>query len=119
MVATRSVLINDMVATPARDHGFERLIFFSDAVFAIAITLLVLDIRLPHDAPSLAQGLADTVPQIFAFLLSFMVIGIYWLNHHRLFSHVTAAPMPLLRVNLLLLLFQNGSHRIESPAEFE
>jgi uncharacterized membrane protein len=92
-------------AQGARDHGLDRLIYFSDAVFAIAITLLVLDIRLPHDAPSLEQALADTLPRIFAFVLSFMVIGIYWLNHHKLFSNVTAATLPLLRINLLLLLF--------------
>ena len=87
-----------------RDYGFERLIFFSDAVFAIAITLLVLDVKLPHGPLPLGQALADTAPKLFAFLLSFMVIGLYWLNHHRLFGRVTGFTPALLRVNLLLLL---------------
>jgi uncharacterized membrane protein len=71
----------------------ERLIFFSDAVFAIAITLLVLDLRVPDSSASIE--LAGMGPKLFGFALSFAVIGAYWLYHHVLFG-------PLLREDLLL-----------------
>ena len=64
---------------------FERLAFFSDAVFAIAITLLVLDLRLPisHDHRPHFEGMT---PRFIGFAVSFIVIGIYWNVHHRLFG---------------------------------
>ena len=81
---------------------FERTVFFSDAVFAIAITLLVLDLKAPvgaHGEPRLDK----VVPNILAFCLSFYVIGIFWQAHHALFGHVQREDAVLRRVNLLLL----------------
>ena len=66
-------------------HQFERLVFFSDAVFAIAITVLVLDLRLPRDQ-DVIEGLKLIFPKLFGFALSFFVISIYWIAHHRLFG---------------------------------
>jgi uncharacterized membrane protein len=82
--------------------GLERLIFFSDAVFAIAITLLTLDIRLPSretlldDAQLFAQ-LIGMWHEYLAYLISFLVIGVFWMAHHRnlLFLMVVAfIPFP-------------------------
>jgi uncharacterized membrane protein len=59
----------------------ERLVFFSDAVFAIAITLLVLDLRLPEGSKAMFD-LSQMGTKLFGFALSFAVIGAYWLYHH-------------------------------------
>jgi uncharacterized membrane protein len=76
---------------------------FSDGVFAIAITLLVLDLRLPGGG-SLSSELLHAWPRYFAYLVSFLTIGIMWMNHHTLFSHVTRVDRPLLVLNLFLLM---------------
>jgi uncharacterized membrane protein len=83
-----------------------RLEAFSDGVLAIAITLLVLDLRPPDDADrSIARLLADQWPSYLAYVVSFVVIGIMWVNHHALFRLVARADRPLLFLNLGLLLF--------------
>lgn len=96
--------------TPERSFEFERLIFFSDAVFAIAITLLVLDIRIPDipegraaaELPGLVNGL---IPSIVAYFISFVVIAVYWVAHHRTFSYIRRYDGRLIWLNVLLLLF--------------
>ncbi len=89
--------------------ALDRLVFFSDAVFAIAITLLALEIRLPVEAGSLSndelfQALLEVAPKILGFIISFLVIGSYWLVHHRRFSHLTSFDRRFLYLNLLLLM---------------
>lgn len=91
-----------------RDSG--RLEAFSDGVFSVAITLLVLNIKLP-DAASIAQGNSGIWSFIgsqwlvfSAFLISFATIGIMWINHHRIFTHIKRTDNTLLILNLLLLL---------------
>jgi uncharacterized membrane protein len=84
-----------------------RIEAFSDGVFAIAMTLLVLDIKVPHDIvpPStLLQALARQWPVYLAFLTSFATILIMWINHHRLFTHISRCDDRLLFFNGLLLL---------------
>jgi uncharacterized membrane protein len=81
---------------------FERLTFFSDAVFAIAITLLVLDLRLPAGQGAL-MDLSPMVPKLVGFCISFAVIGIYWNAHHRLFGTLQREDGRLRAVNLLFL----------------
>ena len=94
---------------PADDHlGYERLIFFSDAVFAIAITLLIIEVRLPalpDDASDadLIAGLRATVPAVFAYVLSFATIGLYWLAHWRRFRYIARVDYRLVAYNLVLL----------------
>jgi hypothetical protein len=83
-----------------RKLGFERFIFFSDAVFAIAITLLVLDLRVPNAD---AFALAPLIPKLLGFGISFYVIGRYWLAHHRLFEAVEGYDGLLLGANLWFL----------------
>lgn len=79
---------------------------FSDGVFAIAITLLVLELRLPADVRDGALGaeLLKLWPSYLAFLASFVTIGVIWMNHHRLFTMIRRSDQRLLVVNGLLLL---------------
>lgn len=78
---------------------------FSDGVFAIAITLLVLNLKVPVGQDGhLAVELLRQWPMYFAFLVSFAFIGIVWVNHHRLFNHIRRSDNRLLFLNLLLLL---------------
>ena len=83
-----------------------RIEAFSDGVFAIAITLLILEIQVPPQTPhgGLRGALADLWPSYLAFLASFMTIGVMWLNHHRLFTLINKKDDGLIAFNLLLLL---------------
>ena len=86
-----------------------RLEAFSDGVFAIAITLLVLDLRVPPagrlpQTGRLTSQLLHAWPGYFAYLVSFLTVGIMWMNHHSIFGHVTRVDRALLGLNLLLLM---------------
>jgi uncharacterized membrane protein len=85
-----------------------RLEAFSDGVFAVAITLLALDLAIggpsPHQ-PTLAAKLADHWPAFAAYAVSFATIGIIWVNHHTLFKNFSEIDRTLLFINLLLLFF--------------
>jgi uncharacterized membrane protein len=82
-----------------------RIEAFSDGVFAIAITLLIFQIKIPgpSDVP-LSVQLVKLWPSYISFLISFAFIGIMWMNHHRLFTHIRRSDNLLLVLNLLLLL---------------
>gem|GEM_PF-628922 len=89
--------------------GFERLLFFSDAVLAIAITLLAIELKLPetavvHDSGELGRHLMEMGGKFLSFFISFTVIGLYWLSHHRLFAYIRRYDATLLWLNLLFLL---------------
>ncbi len=77
---------------------------FSDGVFAIAITLLILEIKLPHVEHGLWAGLLALWPSYIAFLMSFFVILIMWVNHHELLRMVQRVNYPFLFANGFLLL---------------
>jgi uncharacterized membrane protein len=86
-----------------------RLNSFSDAVFAIAITLLALQLRVPEikhktSASELSRALGDLSGQFFTYGITFALIGIYWLGHHRMFQHIDRSTRRLAQVNLLFLL---------------
>ncbi|MEG3176322.1 TMEM175 family protein [Sphingomonas sp. RB3P16] len=92
----------------APDHPLERLIFFSDAVFAIAITLLIIEVHpphLPHGAPwqAYTTSLYDLTPNFFGFFVSFFVIGAFWSGHHRAFGLAGQYSEKLLAPNLQML----------------
>jgi uncharacterized membrane protein len=91
------------------DSGYTetgRLEAFSDGVFAIAITLLVLELRVPDSGDgALWHALVHEWPQFAAYLTSFLVIGIMWVNHHSMFRQIVRADRGLLFLNLLLLLW--------------
>jgi uncharacterized membrane protein len=90
--------------------GLERIVFFSDAVMAIAITLLVIDIKVPEIDPGsaalhLPDYLSETATHLLTFLISFAVIGIYWAAHHRYFGFIQRYDTPLIALNLVFLFF--------------
>lgn len=76
---------------------------FSDGVFAIALTLLVLDLQ-PPDPGTFAAALVEDWPSYLAFVVAFITIGSIWLSHHNAFSRVRRADPLVLALNLLLLL---------------
>lgn len=89
--------------------GLERLIFFSDAVFAIAITLLALEIRLPEEAGmfndrELWASLLSLWHEYLAYIISFLVIGSFWIAHHRKYRLIERYDNRLLMLNLLVLM---------------
>jgi len=81
-----------------------RLEAFSDGVFAIAITLLILEIKVPHAEHGLWAGLVALWPSYIAFLMSFVVILIMWVSHHELMRLIERVNYPILFANGLLLL---------------
>lgn len=92
-----------------KDFQLERMILFSDAVFAIAITLLVIEIKVPelhgHEATekALLHEVAKLIPKFLGFLVSFILISVYWVIHHRLFGFVTNYSRKLIVLNLFFL----------------
>ncbi len=81
---------------------YDRVLFFSDAIFAIAITLLVIEIRVPGIEEA-GQQLHSALPNIYSFALSFAVIGLFWMGHHSLFRYITVLDRPLITINLAFL----------------
>ena len=77
---------------------------FSDGVFAFAITLLVVTIAEPDDYSHLAHDLAQRWPSLAAYIVSFAVIGIMWLNHHSVFGYFSGVDRGLVYLNLFLLM---------------
>lgn len=91
------------------ERGLERLIFFSDAVFAIAITLLALEIRLPATEETLTdvqllQALGAIGSKYLGYVISFLVVGLFWMGHHRKFRLIERYDRNLLLLNLFLLM---------------
>lgn len=88
------------------DEGTGRIEAFSDGVFAIAITLLIIEIGVPHveGHESLGEALKDLWPSYFAYVLSFITIGIYWANHHSFFRLFHATDHGFLMLNVVFLM---------------
>ena len=83
---------------------FDRVAFFSDAVFAIAMTLLVVGIGIPQVRNTeLGKALRDKEPEIISFFISFFVIGFYWLGHHQFFGRLQSVNARLMKLNLVYL----------------
>lgn len=93
-----------------KEFQLERLILFSDAVFAIAITLLAIEIKVPElnrhtvTDQQLVNELAELIPKFIGFFVSFFIIGLYWSIHHRMFGYVVNYTNRLLWLNLIFLL---------------
>jgi uncharacterized membrane protein len=97
--------------TYGRDQvEFARTLAFSDALFAIAMTLLIVAVGIPNiadgdDVGDLADALNDLKPELISFFISFAVIGRYWLAHHQFFSLLEKADQGLISLNLVYLAF--------------
>jgi uncharacterized membrane protein len=97
----------------ASDHaqlGLERIVFFSDAVMAIVITLLVIDLKLPEMPTAVASTelparLAELTPRFISFVISFTVVAVYWSSHHRYFGYIKRYDGRLILLNFVFLLF--------------
>ena len=90
----------------------ERMVLFTDAVFAIVITLMAIDIRLPAMHPvggwteeALEHALAELMPKILAYIISFAVIALIWTGHLRKYRHVQSIDGFVLWLNLAQMLF--------------
>jgi uncharacterized membrane protein len=99
-----------MVLARAGHLEYDRILFFSDAVFAIAITLLIVDLPVgisrelaQNRYDGSATALRAAVPSIEGFAISFVVIGLFWVGHHGLFRYVRAFDRRLMLLNLLFL----------------
>ena len=103
--------MNDPVeGGPNRGIELDRVAFFSDGVFAIAITLLVLEIRLPEPIPGSHPDLsgallAELWPDFYSFLISFWFVGTLWIAHHRVFHYIRGYDRGLLLLNLFFLMW--------------
>lgn len=89
--------------------GIDRIVFFSDAVFAIAITLLALEIKLPdgtdlNSNTNIAHIMNNIFPQILAFVLSFLIIGVFWASHVRKYRTLIGYDSTFVMLNLTLLM---------------
>jgi uncharacterized membrane protein len=88
--------------------GKERITAFSDGVFAIAVTLLVLDIKVPDPAKTTAAQLPGRLlhlwPELFSYALSFVIIGVFWVAHHLMLHPLKRADRTLLWINNLFLM---------------
>jgi uncharacterized membrane protein len=93
-----------------KEFQLERLILFSDAVFAIAITLLIIEIKVPEiskeelSEPRILFDLRQLIPKFVGFLISFLLIGQYWIVHHRMFGFVINYTERLIWLNIFFLL---------------
>jgi uncharacterized membrane protein len=85
--------------------GTERVLAFSDGVFAVAITLLVFNLTVPEVRRDLLGALGKEWPHYLSYVTSFLLIGILWANHHHIFNHVKRANHTFLIINVVFLMW--------------
>jgi uncharacterized membrane protein len=90
---------------PQGYSGTERILAFSDGVFAIAITLLVLNLVPPHVAHGVVQKLLEAWPNYLSYALSFFIIGILWASHHQMFTQIKRSDHVFLLINIVFLMW--------------
>ena len=102
---------NEDIFENRKQFQLERMILFSDAVFAIVITLLVIEIKVPEAEPGIAMTshelslkLMQQIPHYFGFIFSFVITGTFWQTHHRIFGYVNNYDGSLIWLNLFLLM---------------
>jgi uncharacterized membrane protein len=100
--------INDEKNEIKKEFQLERLIFFSDAVFAIIITIMILDVKLPEalvkpSEEESKQAFLQIVPKFIAYATSFMIIGNFWMRHLKIFSFLKDYNKELITLNLFFL----------------
>ncbi|SEA57767.1 Protein of unknown function [Arachidicoccus rhizosphaerae] len=101
--------MHDLLTEERKRFQVDRLILFSDAVFAIAITLLIIEIHppslegLPATDSAFGEKMAEMIPEFIGFFMSFALIGLYWSKHHAVFGYITDYSPKLIFLNLVLL----------------
>ena len=103
-------MMNIGLKPPPLDLNKETLMAFNDGVFAIAITLLVLEIRFPEISSTeidtrFLESIIAISPLILGFILSFFIIAMYWLSYHRIFHYIQKIDRKLVLGNILFLFF--------------
>ena len=98
--------VDNMNPTEKRRGDPDRVKTFTDGVFAIIITILVLEIGVPADLPeqSLRDAIGETGPELLAWVISFLVVGMYWVWHRDLFNQVRFVNRDVVWLNLLFML---------------
>jgi uncharacterized membrane protein len=89
---------------PEESMSKNRVEAFSDGVFAIVITLLILNVHLDRQHALTLEALRNLVPDVFAFVLSFVIVGIYWVSHHNMLQLIKRVDRQFLWIYLALLL---------------
>lgn len=106
MARTDRVKRRSVVEERQSSLAYNRTIAFSDGVFSIAITLLVLSIEIPDDETSnLGERVLDLGPDLLSYFIGFAVIGLYWVAHHRFFDALEGFNQTMMMLNLLFLAF--------------
>lgn len=101
--------MKDVFHKDKQEFQVERLILFSDAVFAIAITLLIIEIKIPEVAGEIVtnqsfwHAFTFSIPKFLGFFMSFSMIGLFWSKHHQMFGFVTNYSPRLIFLNLFYL----------------
>ena len=90
-------------SNPSEGPLFERVGRLSDGVFAISLTLLVLNFEVPETGDGIRDGLVETVPTAIAFVVTVFVVALFWRNHHELFSEFRALEWPVVGANFVYL----------------
>jgi uncharacterized membrane protein len=103
MSEPESLATDEALTEHVRRHSYDRLLMLSDGIFAIAITLAALEIQPPPEHASLAVMTHAMARPILAYLLSFVIIGIFWISHRDLFARVRRVDGPLTALTLALL----------------
>lgn len=98
-----------MTENSNRGLQLERIVFFSDAVFAIAITLLIIEVKVPHldhaaTDREFVMALVKLLPNFVGYFFSFLVIGAYWIGHHKIYGHIVDWDYGLVWRNVFFLL---------------
>jgi uncharacterized membrane protein len=97
---------SSIIAEPTNYVNLERLTFLVDGVFAITMTLLVLELQLPESGTArLSQSLLAMLPRLYIYFIAFYSIANHWVVHQRMFRHVTSADTNMLSFTILGLLF--------------
>jgi len=104
----------------SRGLEFERVAFFSDAIYAIAMTLLVVDIKVPeltqgkNDPMMVLDTLRHNIPEIIGFFLCFWLIGNTWISHHRFMASLHTIGHTLMTLNMFYLAWLDSHHHLPS-----
>ena len=101
--------MNNLHHPDKKEFQVERIVFFSDALFAIAITVLIINVKVPQlsslsiTEQAFWEQSSSLIPQLLGFLISFFIIGLYWSIHHRMFGYVVDYNGKLIWLNLFFL----------------